>query len=76
MKWLISYKEGQFLGLDPDNERELVHLDSYRKHQIFIKDRITPTQNCFSWAGAVVLANMEEAVLSRDYERYSARFLL
>ena len=69
MKWLISYKEGQFLGLNPDDEKELTLLESYRKHQIFVKDRIMRTQNCFSWAGAVVLANSVEAALNRDYER-------
>ena len=70
MKWLISHKEGQFLGLNPTDERELIQLKSYRKHQIFVKDRIVRTQNCFSWAGAVVLANADEAALERDYERF------
>jgi hypothetical protein len=73
MKWLVSYMDGKFNGLDSSSKEELVALESYRKHQIFTSGRIRKTQNCFSWAGAVVLVHPSEEGLNRDYSR-SASF--
>ena len=73
VKWLIvSHKEGIFKGTDPTALAEIMALESYRSHQIFVDEGgpIKKTQNCFSWGGAVVLANKNEADLNRDYKRY------
>ena len=67
MKWLVSYRTGEFHGLDPSAASELTSLESYRKHQIFASKTIKKTENCFSWAGAVVLVHSTEAGLQRDY---------
>jgi hypothetical protein len=73
MKWLISYKEGKFIGLDPVSSAELLALESYRGHQVFVQGpRIRKTQNCFSWAGAAVLVHPTAQGLERDYSRVEA----
>ena len=44
--------------------------ESYRGHQIFFKpgNNVIATQNCFSWAGCVLLANQSEEKLNRVYD--------
>jgi hypothetical protein len=47
-------------------------MESYRSHQFFVEagDTIKKTQNCFSWGGAVILCNVSEVALNRDYRRW------
>ena len=67
----MSHKEGVFKGPNPAAVAEIRAMESYRSHQIFVEvgGPIKRTQNCFSWGGAVVLANVSEEVLNRDYKR-------
>ena len=72
LKWLIiSAKEGLLLRIDEASKNEILAMESYRSHQFFIEagDAIKKTQNCFSWGGAVTLANTNEETLKRDYMR-------
>lgn len=71
-KWLVvSAPAGVFRGVDPAAMKEIEGLASYRSHQIFVEvgGPIHPTQNCFTWGGAVILANKSEEKLMADYKR-------
>lgn len=73
LKWLIvSAKEGLLKQIDEASLQEILSLESYRSHQFFVDkgDSVKKTQNCFSWGGAVTLANTDEKALNRDYARY------
>ena len=50
---------------------EILSMESYRSHQFFVEagEPIKKTQNCFSWGGAVILANQDSDALERDYAR-------
>ena len=72
LKWLIvSAKEGLLKQIDEASLQEILNLESYRSHQFFVDkgDSVKKTQNCFSWGGAVTLANTDEKALNRDYAR-------
>jgi hypothetical protein len=68
----VSAKEGLLKQIDEASLQEILHMESYRSHQFFVDkgDSIKKTQNCFSWGGAVTLANKDSAALERDYARY------
>jgi len=71
-KWLVSSAPaGVFRGVDPSSIQEIEALSSYRSHQIFVEvgGPINPTINCFTWGGAVILANKSEEQLMADYKR-------
>lgn len=57
--------------IDNASLQEILNMESYRSHQFFVEagEPIKKTQNCFSWGGAVTLANTCSASLERDYAR-------
>ena len=61
--------------IDDASLQEILNMESYRSHQFFVEagEPIKKTQNCFSWAGAVTLANTCSASLERDYARSVTR---
>jgi hypothetical protein len=71
----VTGKEGMLRRIDDASLQEILNMESYRSHQFFVEagEPIKKTQNCFSWAGAVTLANTCSASLERDYARSVTR---
>jgi biotin carboxylase len=71
-KWLISYQTGTLKCIRPEAVSEIQALRSYRGHQFFVKEgqRIRKTQNCFSWAGLVMLCDESRSQMEADMKRY------
>jgi hypothetical protein len=67
----VTGKEGMLRRIDDASLQEILNMESYRSHQFFVEagEPIKKTQNCFSWGGAVTLANTCSASLERDYAR-------
>ena len=67
----MTKQEGLLMSIDEASLKEILSMESYRSHQFFVEagDSIKKTQNCFSWGGAVILANKNGASLERDYAR-------
>jgi hypothetical protein len=68
----VSHAEGILNKIDESSLAEILAMESYRSHQFFVEagEPIKKTQNCFSWGGAVILANKSSEGLERDYARY------
>ena len=71
MKWLCSFKEGNFKGYNAQNVEEITRMESYRGHQWFVKPGtyMHKTRNCFTWVGLVRLVHDDAAKLQRDWDR-------
>ena len=72
LKWfVVTCKEGMLRRIDDAALQEILDMESYRSHQFFVEagEPIKKTQNCFSWGGAVTLANTCSATLEKDYAR-------
>ena len=79
IKWfVVTCKEGLLNRIDDAAMQEILNMESYRSHQFFVEagEPIKKTQNCFSWGGAVTLANTCSASLERDYARSVTRITL
>ena len=71
LKWVIASRDGVLKRYCPADVDEIKSMSSYRGHQFF-KDPgefIKRTQTCFTWAGAVKLANASSEAMEADYSR-------
>jgi len=70
-KMLISHVRGDFEGFNAAALAEVKAMKSFRALELFLKpgDKIKPTIDCFTWAGCVLMANVEEGGLKDDYAR-------
>jgi hypothetical protein len=78
VKWLCSYKEGPLKAYNAALVAEILAMESYRGHQLFVKPGtyLSKTINCFTWAGSVRLVHTNEESLKRDMDRYAMALLL
>jgi hypothetical protein len=71
MLFLLSYQSGTLVEFDPNKLQDIRDLPSFVRMELFIKpgQRITPTVNCFTFVGIVVLLNSDEEQIALDYSR-------
>jgi len=71
LKWLISYTEGTLTATNASALQTITADPSYRGHQIFIQPGgpVKKTQNCFTWAGCVLLCNRDESAMNAICDR-------
>ena len=72
LKWLVTYEDGVLVGYNEAHLQEIINMESYRGHQLFVKPggMLRKTQNCFTWGGCVKLVHVDQAQLQRDYYRF------
>jgi len=70
-KYFISYQDGTLKDFNKTTLEEIKAMRSYRSLELFLKPGapIKPTIDCFTWAGCVLMANKDKAVLDTDYAR-------
>lgn len=70
-KMLLSHVGGVFNAFNPKCIEEIKNMTSFRALELFMKEgkELKPTIDCFTWTGAVLMANKDEALLNKDYSR-------
>ena len=74
IKYLLFHRGGALARVNPAALAEICAMASYRGHEVFVKDgsTVAPTIDCFTWGGAVKMANPSEAAMQADYARIEA----
>ena len=74
LKYLLVHRVGTLAAVSGEALAEVGAMASYRGHEVFVVpgQALTPTIDCFSWAGVVKLAHADPAVVEADYARIEA----
>jgi hypothetical protein len=71
MVFLQCNKTGILKSINPDILQEIRSMKSFIRMELFLKlgQRMTPTINCFTFGGIVVLVHSDPQQVLADYEK-------
>lgn len=71
MLWLVHHKGGIFQKLNAEMAQEIDAMGAVLDWNIFPNpgDRVSPTTNCFTWGGLVIMFHVDRAHIEADYAR-------
>ena len=71
MLWLVHHKGGIFQKLNKDLAEEIDAMGAVLDWNIFPNpgDRVSPTTDCFTWGGLVIMFHVDRAHVEKDYAR-------
>lgn len=71
MVFIQCYKSGILRSINPNILQEIRSLKSFIRMELFLKpgQRMSPTINCFTFGGIVVLVHPDSQQVLEDYQR-------
>ena len=71
MVFIQCYQSGIVRSINPDVTQAIRSLKSFVRMELFLKpgQHISPTINCFTFGGIVVLVEADDAQVLADYQR-------
>jgi len=71
MVFIQCYQSGIVRSINPDATQAIRSLKSFVRMELFLKpgQPISPTINCFTFGGIVVLVDADDAQVLADYQR-------